>query len=63
MSMEYFWDLLFQLMKHGTNTLHVGFIFLSSVHTNAEGVKQYGKCPNRPSGLCTERILMGNEPR
>jgi hypothetical protein len=26
--MEKFWDLLFQLMKHGTNTLHVAFIFL-----------------------------------
>ena len=26
--MEHFWDLLFQLMKHGTNTLHVAFIFL-----------------------------------
>jgi hypothetical protein len=25
--MEHFWDLLFQLMKHGTNTLHVVFIF------------------------------------
>jgi hypothetical protein len=23
-----FWDLLFQLMKHGTNTLHVAFILL-----------------------------------
>ena len=30
--MENFWDLLFQLMKHGTNTLHVAFIFLFSVH-------------------------------
>ena len=27
--MEHFWDLLFQLMKHGINTLHVGFIFCS----------------------------------
>ena len=25
--MGHFWDLLFQLMKHGTNTLHVAFIF------------------------------------
>ena len=25
--MENFWDLLFQLMKHGTNILHVAFIF------------------------------------
>ena len=25
-----FGDLLFQLMKHGTNTLHVAFIFLFS---------------------------------
>ena len=24
--MEHFWDCLFQLMKHGTNTLHVAFI-------------------------------------
>ena len=30
--MEHFWDLLFQLMKHGTKTLHVPFIFLFSVH-------------------------------
>ena len=29
--MEHFWDLLFQLMKHGTNTLHVAFVFLFSV--------------------------------
>jgi hypothetical protein len=29
--MDNFWDLLFQLMKHGTNTLHVLFIFLFSV--------------------------------
>ena len=29
--MDNFWDLLFQLMKHGTNTLHVAFIFLFSV--------------------------------
>ena len=29
--MENFWDLLFQLMKHETNTLHVVFIFLFSV--------------------------------
>ena len=31
--MEPFWDLLFQLMKHGTNTLHVVFIFLFSIDT------------------------------
>ena len=24
---EHFWDLLFQLMKHGTNTLHVACIY------------------------------------
>ena len=30
--MEHFWYLLFQLMKHGTNALHVTFIFLLSVH-------------------------------
>jgi hypothetical protein len=29
--MEHFWDLLFQLMKHGTNTSHVAFTFLFSV--------------------------------
>ena len=40
--MEYFWnilfqrvenvrDLLFHLMKHGTNTLHVALIFLFSI--------------------------------
>ena len=29
--MENVWDLLFQLVKHGTNTLHVVFIFLFSV--------------------------------
>ena len=28
MHIEHFWDLLFQLMKHGTNTLHVAFIFV-----------------------------------
>ena len=30
--MEHFWDLLFQLMKNWTNTLHVAFIFLFSIH-------------------------------
>ena len=30
--MENFWDLLLKLMKHGTNTLHVAFIFLFSVN-------------------------------
>jgi hypothetical protein len=30
--MEHFWDLLYQLMKHGTNTLHGVFIFLFSVN-------------------------------
>ncbi|KAK6305215.1 hypothetical protein J4Q44_G00239950 [Coregonus suidteri] len=34
--MEHFWDLLFQLMKHGTNTLHVAFIFLFSVDIDAK---------------------------
>ena len=29
--MEDFWDVLFQLMKHGTLPLHVAFIFLFSV--------------------------------
>ena len=29
--MEDFWDLLFQLMKHGTNTLYFVFIFLFSI--------------------------------
>ena len=33
MRMEHFWDLLFQLMKHGTNISHVTFIFLFSVVT------------------------------
>ena len=31
--MEDVWDLLFQLMKHATNTLHVAFIFLFSAAT------------------------------
>ena len=29
--MEHFWDILVQVMKHGTNTLHVVFIFLFSI--------------------------------
>jgi hypothetical protein len=29
--MEQLWDILFQLMKHGTNTLHAAFIFLFSL--------------------------------
>ena len=29
--MEHFWDLLFQLMKHGIKTVHVEFIFLFRV--------------------------------
>ena len=36
--LEHFWDLLFRLMKHGTKTLHVAFIFLFSV--------QYDKMEN-----------------
>ena len=28
----HFWDIFFQLMKHGTNTLHAEFIFLFSVY-------------------------------
>ena len=31
--LEHFWDLLFQLMKHVSNTLHVEFIFLFSIVT------------------------------
>ena len=31
--MEHFWDLVFQLMKHGTNTLNVPFIFLLSIYS------------------------------
>ena len=30
-SMEHFWALLFQLMKHGNNPSHVVFIFLFSL--------------------------------
>ena len=29
--MHIFWDLLCQLMQHGTNTLHVAFIFLFNI--------------------------------
>ena len=29
--MENVWNMLFQLMKHETNTLHVAFIFLFSI--------------------------------
>ena len=32
--MKHFWDLLFQLMKQGTNTSHVAFIFLFSIYTD-----------------------------
>ena len=35
-SMENFWDLLFQFMKHGTNTLHAAFIFLFSVDMDTQ---------------------------
>ena len=37
--MEHFWDLLFQLMKHGTNTLHIAFIFLFSFSINLAWLK------------------------
>ena len=30
--MEHLWDLLFQLMKHEANNLHVPFLFLCSVY-------------------------------
>ena len=43
--MDNFWDLLFQLMKHGTNTLNVAFIFLFSVSVNHKGLfAGYGEC-------------------
>ena len=32
--MENVWVLFFHLMKHGTNILHVVFIFLFSIHTH-----------------------------
>ena len=35
--MEYFWEFLFQLMKHGTNILNVIFIFLFSVESDVYG--------------------------
>ena len=44
--MENVWDLLFQLMKHGTNILHVAFTFLFSVEskdTQAKILEQYSK--------------------
>ena len=34
--MEHFLDFLFQLMKHGTKTLHIVFIFLFSVDFSIE---------------------------
>ena len=34
MHMGHFWDVLFQLIKHEPNTLHVEFIFLFSVLRN-----------------------------
>jgi hypothetical protein len=34
--MENVCDLLFQLMKHGTNTLYVAFIFLFSIEAKAQ---------------------------
>ena len=39
--MEHFWDLLFQLMKHGNKTLHAAFIILFSViHCMLMGAKE-----------------------
>ena len=34
---EHFWDLLCQLMKHGTSTLHIMFIYLFSVDSERVG--------------------------
>jgi hypothetical protein len=31
---ENVWDILFQVMKHGSNTLHVVFILMFSIHKN-----------------------------
>uniref|UniRef100_A0A8C7K901 Uncharacterized protein n=1 Tax=Oncorhynchus kisutch TaxID=8019 RepID=A0A8C7K901_ONCKI len=39
--MEHLWDLLFQLMKHGTNTLHVVFILLHSIYADLKKFKQH----------------------
>ena len=40
--LEHFWDILFQFMKHGTNTLHVAFIFMFSVHGTTTLVRRVG---------------------
>jgi hypothetical protein len=40
--MENFWNLSFQLMKHGTNTLHVAFIFVFSIHEVSYMFIMYG---------------------
>ena len=47
---EHFWDLLFQLMKHGTNTLRVAFKFLFSTY---KVVFDKLKCPFHEVGVIT----------
>ena len=36
-------DLLFQLMKHETNTLHVVFIFLFSIYLNFQLIRGFNE--------------------
>ena len=39
MRMEHFWDLLFQLLNHGSNTLHFAFLFLFRIITRWRAVE------------------------
>ena len=47
MRIEHFWDILFQLMKHGANTLHAALIFLFNVQFD----------PNPSNCIDIERFL------
>ena len=39
--MKHFWDLLFQLMKHGSNTLHCVYIFVQYIFSSRFESKLY----------------------
>ena len=57
--MENFWDLLFQPMKHGTNTLHAALIFLFSICYSCSG-KGFGETHPLASSELAE-VLAGRD--
>ena len=64
-SMDIFWDILFQLMKHGTNPLHVAFIFLFVIdhHTSNGKIKKCFSTKLNSGFLLLGDVLEGCQKR